>query len=223
MSTHAIHIYDDDERHLVGIGNLHVLITERDGEWFAQGVEIDYAATGWSLEAVKQHFELGLKATVGLHINKFNSIDRLLRFAPESVWGPLKSQPAFRFDMLSEHDVSLPENLAPRFPYEVVVLAERDRQLHPANRDFAGNSCEEKTMSKQQDAMVVLEEIAQSLKESAESIAGESDYDSGRLMGYYEALSTLLSQCSVMGIAPDDLRLGAGFKPESLLNARQAA
>lgn len=78
-------------------------------------------------------------------------------------------------------------------------------------------------MSKQQDAMIVLEEVAQSLKESAEAVAVSSDYDSGRLMGYYEALSTLLSQCSVMGIDPSDLHLRAEFKPESLLGARKAA
>lgn len=71
--------------------------------------------------------------------------------------------------------------------------------------------------------MVALEEVAQSLKESAEAVTSGSDYDSGRLMGYYEALSTLLSQCAVMGIAPSDLHLGAEFKPESLLETRQAA
>jgi hypothetical protein len=78
-------------------------------------------------------------------------------------------------------------------------------------------------MSKQQDALVVLEEVAQSLKDSAEAVSGGSDYEQGRLMGYYEALSTLLSQCEIAGIAPVDLHLGAEFKPESLLATRHAA
>ena len=78
-------------------------------------------------------------------------------------------------------------------------------------------------MSKQQDALAVLEEVAQSLKDSAESVSDGSDYEQGRLMGYYEALSTLLSQCDVMGISTDDLHLGKDFRPESLLSTRKAA
>ncbi len=78
-------------------------------------------------------------------------------------------------------------------------------------------------MSTQQDALVVLEEVAQSLKASADALSGGSDYDRGRLMGYYEALSTLLSQCAVAGIGPDALHLGAEFKPEAMLGAREAA
>lgn len=73
------------------------------------------------------------------------------------------------------------------------------------------------------DAMVALEEVAQSLKESAESMSVVSTYDEGRLVGYYEALSTLLSQCASFGIEPDDIGL-AGFKVDSLLKGiRRAA
>jgi hypothetical protein len=72
---------------------------------------------------------------------------------------------------------------------------------------------------KQQDVLTVLEETAQALKASAEAVNGSTEYDNGRLLGYYEALSTLLSQCAVMGITPADLHLGEDFFPESLLNA----
>jgi hypothetical protein len=78
-------------------------------------------------------------------------------------------------------------------------------------------------MIMQKDALVVLEEVAQSLKASAEAVEGGSDYDLGRLMGYYEALSTLLSQCAVAGIGPDALHLDAEFRPEAVLGARKAA
>ncbi len=72
-------------------------------------------------------------------------------------------------------------------------------------------------MSKQQDALLVLEETAQSLRAAALALDASSAYDEGRLMGYYEALSTLLSQCAVLDITPADLHLGADFRPESLL------
>ena len=78
-------------------------------------------------------------------------------------------------------------------------------------------------MSKQQDVLVILEETAQSLKASAELVSSDSSYEEGRLMGYYEALSTLLSQCAVFDIAPNDLHLGSDFRAESLLAPRKAA
>jgi hypothetical protein len=78
-------------------------------------------------------------------------------------------------------------------------------------------------MSTQQDALTILEEVAHSLKASAEAASGDTDYDRGRLMGYYEALSTLLSQCAAAGIGPGDLHLRADFRPETLLGAREAS
>ena len=77
-------------------------------------------------------------------------------------------------------------------------------------------------MRKQNDAMIVLEEVAVSLKDSAQMVDGQSEYDRGLLMGYYEAISTLLSQCAMAGIAADDIGL-AGFKAESVLSQDKKA
>jgi len=71
--------------------------------------------------------------------------------------------------------------------------------------------------NRQQGAMTALEETAQSLIAAAHAVGSASDYEQGRLMGYYEALSTLLNQCDVMGIAPTDLHLGADFSAEAVL------
>jgi hypothetical protein len=81
----AFHL-SDDESHCVGIGNLRVVIT-RDGKgWFAQGLEIDYAAGGPTLAKVKKNFERGLKGTINLHLQMYETIDKLLKPAPTSVW-----------------------------------------------------------------------------------------------------------------------------------------
>lgn len=77
-------------------------------------------------------------------------------------------------------------------------------------------------MNKKTDALVVLEEMAVSLKESAEQVDPVSVFEESRLMGYYEALSTLLSQCRIAGMKPDEIGL-AGFGPESLLKSRKVA
>ena len=54
---HTTHLQKESQ-HLVTIGALRVLITEEvDGLWSAQGIEIDFAACGVSLEDVQRRFE----------------------------------------------------------------------------------------------------------------------------------------------------------------------
>jgi hypothetical protein len=77
-------------------------------------------------------------------------------------------------------------------------------------------------MLKNRDALVVLEEVAASLKESAEQITTSSEFDTGRRMAYYEAISTLLAQCEVAGISQSEIGLD-GFIPESLLGDKKQA
>lgn len=81
-------------------------------------------------------------------------------------------------------------------------------------------------MANRDDVIAVLEELVQSLKASAEEMqaqAGGDAFVDGRLMGYYEALSTLVSQCEVAGILTADLGLGDRFSVESILKRKQAA
>ena len=77
-------------------------------------------------------------------------------------------------------------------------------------------------MLKNSDVLVVLEEVAVSLKESAEQIKSASEFDSGRRIAYYESISTLLSQCKVAGITPAEIGLD-GFVPESILEDKKQA
>jgi hypothetical protein len=78
-----------DKGGVVGIGNLRVIIVEDEGAWFAQGLEIDYAAQGSSLPNVKKHFEDGLAATVKEHLRIYGTIKNLLKPAPDHVWEEL--------------------------------------------------------------------------------------------------------------------------------------
>lgn len=117
----AIHVQQGNQ-HAVGIGGLRVLVCEKDGEWFAQGIEIDYAASGRSLEDVKNRFERGLLATVHAHLLRYSTVERLLRFAPKSAWEKLTQREGFDFSLatameLSEIDPELPTEL----PFERLV------------------------------------------------------------------------------------------------------
>ncbi len=73
----------------VGVWNLHVLVTNDDGSWFAQAAEIDYAAQGESLDDVKKRFEEGLCSTIDLHLRMYDSIDNMIQPAPPEVWQEL--------------------------------------------------------------------------------------------------------------------------------------
>lgn len=75
---------------VVGIFDLQVLVA-RDGDdsWVAQGVEIDYAVCGTSLDDVRKRFELGLSKMIQAHFVKFGNLDRLLQPAPLAAWTSL--------------------------------------------------------------------------------------------------------------------------------------
>lgn len=103
----AIHGQDGSD-HLVGIGNLRVIICQEGEQWFAQGLEIDYAADGESFEDVKANFESGLRGTIDLHIKAYGNLDNLLKIAPVSAWGELyehKDGKRMRYTQVSMHKV----------------------------------------------------------------------------------------------------------------------
>ena len=90
--SRAFHVKDGDH-HTIGIDSLRVLII-KDGEntWYAQAIDINYAASGTSLESVKENFALGLTATLNAHIRRFGNIDKLMRNAPARDVAPILSQ-----------------------------------------------------------------------------------------------------------------------------------
>lgn len=81
----AVHTQVGDA-HAVGVLALRVLLVEDTTGWFAQGLDIDYAASGDSEEGAKSAFETGFYATVHEHLVMNGSMDRLLKPAPKAVW-----------------------------------------------------------------------------------------------------------------------------------------
>jgi hypothetical protein len=126
----AVAIHDKDgENHLVGIGNLRVIVCEEDGIWFAQGLEVDYAADGNSLESVKRNFEHGLSATIGLHLQAFDSIDNLLVPAPAKTWKELTEvKKRFRFSQVSVHEFEEDTEELQKLPYTGISYLERESE-----------------------------------------------------------------------------------------------
>ncbi len=104
VTATAIH-GTDGETHIVGIGNLRVIICPDESGWFAQGLEIDYAAGGKTIPQVKENFEKGLKGTIGLHIQMYGNIEKFLTPAPPQIWKEFYwSGKQYRFTQVSLHD-----------------------------------------------------------------------------------------------------------------------
>lgn len=61
------------------------MVEHDGGTWFAQGIEIDYAAAGTSLDDVRARFERGLRRTIEENLKRHNSIERILKEAPADV------------------------------------------------------------------------------------------------------------------------------------------
>lgn len=80
------HVHDGD-RHAVA-ASLRVLISPADaGGFVAQGLDIDYVATGETVEEVKQRFAEGLIRTIESLIRRKRSLSALFKSkTPQEAW-----------------------------------------------------------------------------------------------------------------------------------------
>src|SRR6266404_5178339 len=83
--TKAIHTDLSDGAQAVGIGNLHVLVVPDGKFWVAQGIEIDYAAQGATIDLAKENFEKGLCLTIEQNLRVHQTIERILTPAPPHI------------------------------------------------------------------------------------------------------------------------------------------
>jgi hypothetical protein len=103
----AFHIpMEENATHVVGFGNIRVILFKEPGAWIAQGLEIDYAASGSSKAEAKKNFEIGLEGTIDLHIKVHNTIKNLLKTAPPDIWAILSDSKGteYRYTQVSFHD-----------------------------------------------------------------------------------------------------------------------
>ena len=66
---------------------------------------------------VQRRFEKGLAATVRLHLSRFQSIERLLKFAPPEIWQRLKAHETYHFNQLTIVDLSAPGSPLGALPF----------------------------------------------------------------------------------------------------------
>lgn len=105
-TPHVIHI-KQQHNHAVCVAALRVIISEGDGGWYAEGVEIDYAAFGQTIEEVQLNFELGFIRTIHLHIAKFGNLNKFIKWAPQSVLEKLPQSKPYKIDTFSTHNIEV--------------------------------------------------------------------------------------------------------------------
>lgn len=123
---YALQLQGKDGLKTICLGNLHVLISHHDDSWLAQGLEIDYAIDGNSVDDVKKRFEEGLTLTIQSHLRVYGDIRTLLRVAPQPIWDKFYAAvpPDLQHhqELLTVHE--LPKKPQQVLPFERIVYAQ---------------------------------------------------------------------------------------------------
>lgn len=127
--TKAISVHvEHGKSHIVGIGNLKVVLIEDAGSWFAQGLEIDYASEGSTIEEAKSAFEKGFCCTIHEHLKVYGSLEKFLTPAPTEVWKELVYDQCSEmkpFYHVSMHDLSA--KVATHLPFTGIEYIQKEK------------------------------------------------------------------------------------------------
>jgi hypothetical protein len=100
---------------VVMIDKLRVALLCDGRTWVAQGLEIDYAAEGATIEEAKKQFSIGLMATLRENLRVFGNIEHVLRTVPTEMWNALMAKNVLRavHSQVSAHKVRQMWNSVP--------------------------------------------------------------------------------------------------------------
>ena len=126
----TITLYGDKQDtgvHAVVVDTLRVVLVQDDDGWFAQGLELDYAASGHDLDDVKQRFEQGLAATFNEHLRVYGTVENFLKVAPQDAWDLwLNADKRYAFTCTSVHDLAdTVETEQPRLPFSGIAYLQQ--------------------------------------------------------------------------------------------------
>ena len=120
----AVH-HKEGNKHAVK-GNLRVLITPDDGMWFAQSLEIDYAAAGTSVEDVKERFQKGLALTIGEHLKMYGELDKFFVPSPPEVWKEFFELSSGKRFTLNFSIIAAPQIVKEKSPFSSIEYIEKE-------------------------------------------------------------------------------------------------
>lgn len=125
MSVNAkSHGAEEAESRVAGMLDLRVVIVPDGSAWFAQGLEIDYAVQGETLDDAKSKFQSGLAATVNQHQKVFGTIKGVLRVAPQDAWDLMYSALPRSLTYLQLTELQIPKGSDPVLPFRGIQFIE---------------------------------------------------------------------------------------------------
>ena len=126
----AVHLSTEQGTgHVVGIGNIRVLINKEGNFWYAQGLEIDYVAQGKTIEDVKKAFEDGLTATIHENIRVHGTIEPVLKVAPQNIWEEVLNPNVIsnKFTQVSVHQIEAMKSISlDLLPFQGIEYLQRE-------------------------------------------------------------------------------------------------
>ena len=126
----AVHLSTEQGTgHVVGVGNIRVLINKEEDYWYAQGLEIDYVAQGKTIEDVKKAFEDGLMATIHENIRVHGTIGPVLKVAPQNIWKEVLNPNVIssKFTQVSVHQIEAMKSISPGLlPFQGIEYLQRE-------------------------------------------------------------------------------------------------
>ena len=94
------------KKYRIEIDELNVLIVRVGPGYYAQGIEIDFAACGDSIEDAQRRFERGFFETVSANLARFRDLKRFIKPAPEDIrreFGERVEEDKYTFSSVSVH------------------------------------------------------------------------------------------------------------------------
>lgn len=90
--TSVVHATNGD-KHAVFVNDLRVMLIKDGDSWFAQGLDIDYASAGSSVDEAKKNFEIGFAKTIREYLAMYGDLAKFMQGAPEEAWQEFLNAP----------------------------------------------------------------------------------------------------------------------------------
>ena len=125
-TTSIDHVTDGGSKHAVVVNDLKVMLLKDGDNWFAQGLEIDYAAAGQTIEETKKNFEIGFANTIKEHLMMYGNIEKFLQIASQEAWQEFLNAPPETQHMIVStvqvHDLIEESDLDVKLPFSNILF-----------------------------------------------------------------------------------------------------
>ena len=123
------HATDGGSKHAVVVNDLRVMLLKDGESWFAQGLELDYASAGATVDEAKKNFEVGFAKTVREHLVMYGNLSKFIQVAPQETWQEFFNAPPETKHMVMSsvqvHDLVEESDLDVKLPFGNILFIQQ--------------------------------------------------------------------------------------------------